>query len=206
MLPESFQLPVAIILLGGGLLACFLGYRLFRFVLAVYGLVAGAVVTFQFIGSVEPWVLVAAVVVGALAGALAFLAVYFIGVAIVGAGLGALIVNLIWTQRADDPHVLIVILFAIVGAFAALLFQRYVIVVSTAFAGAWTSIVGGLALMGDAEAIAAMGTLSGWVSFPLDRAATQRAVLVAWLGVGLLGVAVQLIKTGRGKGKRRNRK
>ena len=206
MLPGSFQLPVAIILLGGGLLACFLGYRLFRFVLAVYGLVAGAVVTFQFIGSVEPWVLVAAVVVGALAGALAFLAVYFIGVAIVGAGLGALIVNLIWTQRADDPHVLIVILFAIVGAFAALLFQRYVIVVSTAFAGAWTSIVGGLALMGDAEAIAAVGTLSGWVSFPLDRAATQRAVLVAWLGVGLLGVAVQLIKTGRGKGKRRNRK
>ena len=206
MLPESFQLPVAIILLGGGLLACFLGYRLFRFVLAVYGLVAGAVVTFQFIGSVEPWVLVAAVAVGALAGTLAFLAVYFIGVAIVGAGLGALIVNLIWTQRADDPHVLIVILFAIVGAFAALLFQRYVIVVSTAFAGAWTSIVGGLALMGDAEAIAAVGTLSGWVSFPLDRAATQRAVLVAWLGVGLLGVAVQLIKTGRGKGKRRNRK
>ncbi len=206
MLPGSFQLPVAIILLGGGLLACFLGYRLFRFVLAVYGLVAGAVVTFQFIGSVEPWVLVAAVVVGALAGALAFLAVYFIGVAIVGAGLGALIVNLIWTQRADDPHVLIVILFAIVGAFAALLFQRYVIVVSTAFAGAWTSIVGGLALMGDAEAITAVGTLSGWVSFPLDRAATQRAVLVAWLVVGLLGVAVQLIKTGRGKGKRRNRK
>ena len=206
MLPGSFQLPVAIILLGGGLLACFLGYRLFRFVLAVYGLVAGAVVTFQFIGSVEPWVLVAAVAVGALAGTLAFLAVYFIGVAIVGAGLGALIVNLIWTQRADDPHVLIVILFAIVGAFAALLFQRYVIVVSTAFAGAWTSIVGGLALMGDAEAIAAVGTLSGWVSFPLDRAATQRAVLVAWLGVGLLGVAVQLIKTGRGRGKRRNRK
>ncbi len=206
MLPESFQLPVAIILLGGGLLACFLGYRLFRFVLAVYGLVAGAVVTFQFIGSVEPWVLVAAVVVGALAGALAFLAVYFIGVAIVGAGLGALIVNLIWTQRADDPHELIVILFASVGAFAALLFQRHVIVVSTAFAGAWTSIVGGLALMGDAEAIAAVGTLSGWVSFPLDRAATQRGVLVAWLAVGLVGVAVQLIKTGRGKGKRRNRK
>ncbi len=203
MLPESFQLPVAIILLGGGLLACFLGYRLFRFVLAVYGLVAGAVVTLQFIGSVEPWVLVAAVVVGALAGALAFLAVYFIGVAIIGAGLGALIVNVIWTQRADDPHVLVVILFAIVGAFAALLFQRYVIVVSTAFAGAWTSIVGGLALMGDAEAIAAVGTLSRWVSFPLDRAATQRGVLVAWLGVGLLGVAVQFIKTGRGKGKKR---
>ena len=206
MLPESFQVPVAIILLGGGLLACFLGYRLFRFVLAVYGLVAGAVVTLQFIGSVELWVLVAAVVVGALAGALAFLAVYFIGVAIVGAGLGALIVNVIWTQRADDPHVLVVILFAIVGAFAALLFQRYVIIVSTAFAGAWTSIVGGLALMGDAEAIAAVGTLSGWVSFPLDRAATQRGVLVAWLAVGLLGVAVQLIKAGRGKGKRWNRK
>ena len=203
MLPASFQLPVAIILLGGGLLACFLGYRLFRFVLAVYGLVAGAVITLQFIGSVETWALVAAVIVGALAGALAFLAVYFIGVAIVGAGVGALVVNVVWTQRADDPHVLVVILFAIVGAFAALMLQRYVIIASTAFGGAWTIIVGGLALMGDAEAIAAVGSLSGWVSFPLDRAAAQREVLLAWLGVGLLGVAVQVVKTGRAKGKRR---
>lgn len=200
MLP-ALQLPVAIILLGGGLLACFLGYRLFRFVLAVYGLVAGAVVTLQFLGSADPWVLVAAVVVGAVVGGLAFIAVYFIGVAIVGAGLGALIVNLAWSQRPEDPHVLIVVLFAIVGAFAALVLQRYVIIVSTAFGGAWTSVVGGLALTGDPEAIAAVGTLSGWVTYPLDRATAQREVLFVWLTVGLVGVVVQLWRTSKARGK-----
>ena len=199
MLPGSFQLPVAIILLGGGVVACFLGYRLFRFVVAVYGVVAGVVITLQFVGSTEPWVMAAAILAGALAGALAFFAVYFVGVAIVGAGLGALVVNVVWTQRAGDPHVLVVVLFAIVGAFAALVLQRYVIIIGTAFAGAWTFIVGSLALMGDAEAIAVIGTLDGWISFPLDRAATQRGVLGAWLGIGLLGVAVQLLKTGKAK-------
>ena len=37
MLPATFQTPAAIILVLGGLLACFAGYRLFRIVLAIYG-------------------------------------------------------------------------------------------------------------------------------------------------------------------------
>jgi len=37
MLPAAYATPAAVILLVGGLLACFAGYRLFRFVLGVYG-------------------------------------------------------------------------------------------------------------------------------------------------------------------------
>ena len=40
------------------------------------------------------------------------------------------------------------ILFSIVGALAALALQRYVIIGATAFGGAWTIIVGALALTG----------------------------------------------------------
>ena len=42
MLPVSYQLPAAIVLLIGGIVACFFGYRLFRIVLALFGFFLGA--------------------------------------------------------------------------------------------------------------------------------------------------------------------
>ena len=44
MLPASFQAPAAVILLVGGLLSCFAGYRVFRVVLAFFGFVFGVLV------------------------------------------------------------------------------------------------------------------------------------------------------------------
>ena len=203
MLPESLHDPVAYILLGGGLLACFLGHRLFRFVLAGYGLVFGVMVTVDFIGSVEPLALVGAVVGGAVVGGLVFFLAYFVGVTIVGAALGAVIAIFVSTQRAEDPQVLVVILFAIVGAFVALLLQRYVIIVGTAFFGALTSVIGGLALFGDPATAAAvsnlsLSNLSYWFNYRLDH-----EPLLVWLAMGLFGVIVQFRKTGKARGRRR---
>ena len=42
MLPAAYQVPAAVILLAGGFLACFLGYRLFKVVLGVFGFIIGA--------------------------------------------------------------------------------------------------------------------------------------------------------------------
>ena len=39
MLPHSYELPAAILLVLGGALSCFAGYRLFRIVLGIYGFV-----------------------------------------------------------------------------------------------------------------------------------------------------------------------
>ena len=63
MFPDTFQMPVAIILLGGGFLACFLGYRLFRFILLGYGLVAGAVLVSQ-MSFPETWMAITAAIIG----------------------------------------------------------------------------------------------------------------------------------------------
>ena len=41
MLPASYQLPAAIVLLVGGIVATFFGYRLFRIVLAFAGFMLG---------------------------------------------------------------------------------------------------------------------------------------------------------------------
>ncbi len=68
---------------------------------------------------------------------------WFVGVALVGAGLGALIAHLVWTQvGTDDPPAVAVIVVSVVGAVVAMVLQRYVIIIGTAFGGAWTIIVG----------------------------------------------------------------
>src|SRR5512134_2503853 len=70
MLPVSFQGPAAIVLLAGGLLACFAGYRVFRIVLGIYGFILGALLASSFAGVEQAWLMIAAAIVGGLIGAL----------------------------------------------------------------------------------------------------------------------------------------
>jgi Domain of unknown function (DUF4203) len=199
MLPASFQTPAAIILVLGGLLSCFAGYRVFRVVLGFFGFVLGALLTSSVMGTDQTvWMIVAAVV-GGILGALILVAAYFVGVALIGAGVGALVVNLIWASLGREPHIVIVILFSIAGALAALALQRYVIITATAFGGAWTTIVGALALVGDKLAVEAAARNNVWLAYPMNPAPGQRWVIVAWLGLGLVGVIVQLGITAKGK-------
>jgi hypothetical protein len=92
-----------------------------------------------------------------------------------------------------------VILFAIAGALGALALQRYVIITATSFGGAWTAIVGALALLGDRLAVEAAARNNVWLAYPMNPAPGQRWVIVAWLVLGLVGVIVQLGITAKGK-------
>lgn len=199
MLPAAFQTPAAIILVIGGLLSCFAGYRVFRVVLGFFGFVLGALLTSSVMATDQTMWMIVAAVVGGIVGALILMAAYFVGVALIGAGVGALAVNLIWATLGREPHILIVILFAIAGALAALALQRYVIITATGFGGAWTTIVGALALMGDKLAVEAAARNNVWLAYPMNPAPGQRWVIVAWLVLGLVGVIVQLGITAKGK-------
>jgi hypothetical protein len=142
-----------------------------------------------------------AAVVGGLAGAGVLIAAYFVGVAIVGAGLGALIANLLFAAGERDPHFLVVMFAAVIGAAGAIYLQRYFIIVGTGFGGAWTLIVGALALIGDRTALAAAASGDVWVAYPLNPAPGQRWLPIAWVALGLIGVAVQMGVTGGEKGR-----
>jgi hypothetical protein len=193
MLPTSYQIPAAIVLLLGGTVACFFGYRLFRIVLGIYGGVLGALLATSIVGPAETLPLIVTAVVGGLIGALILNLAYFVGVALVGAAFGAFLLHLIWPRVASgDPHVLLVVLFAAVGAIGAIWMQRLVIIVGTAFGGAWTLLVGGLALQGDPAARAAASANDVWVLYPLDPAPGQQWVIWVWLAIGLAGAVVQL--------------
>ncbi len=126
--------------------------------------------------------------------------------ALIGAGLGAAVANLVFSASDRDPHFLVVVFFAIAGAAASMYLQRYFIIVGTAFGGAWTLIVGAMALVGDRAAMAAAAAGDVWVAYPLNPAPGQRWVPIAWLVLGAIGACVQLGFTGGEKGRVGRRK
>ena len=201
MLPAAYQVPAAAVLIAGGFLACFFGYRLFKVVLGVFGFIIGALAASSVFGATDTTPMVIAALVGGIAGAALLLAAYFVGVALVGAGLGALIVNLIWTQVEGDPHPFVVVLFSIAGAVLATWLERYVIILGTAFGGAWTMIVGGLAVMGDDGPLKAAAQGDVWVAYPLNPAPGLWWLPWAWLAIGAVGTLVQMRWTGGNKGR-----
>src|SRR5262245_23223144 len=111
MLPAAYQLPAALVLLLGGAVSCFFGYRLFRIVLAIFGFIIGALIWSSFLPtSSGAWTTLAVALVGGLMGAGVLIAAYFVGVALVGAGLGAVAANLMFAATGQDPHFLVLVL------------------------------------------------------------------------------------------------
>ncbi len=204
MLPNTYQLPAALLLVLAGALSCFAGYRLFKITLAIYGFIFGAMIASSTMGATNTTGMILAAIGGGLAGALILVFAYFIGIALVGAGLGAVVAHVGWGYvRPGDPPVAVVVVLAIFGAIGAMLLQRYVIVVATAFAGAWTIIVGGLSLASGTSVLAAGRPPSRvgdvWILYPTSPAPGAGWVPVAWILLGLVGTAVQLGVTSKRK-------
>jgi hypothetical protein len=201
VVPQPYQLPAIVLLLVGGFVAWCAGYRLFRVVLTIYGFILGALIGSSMVGGGATTPMILAIVGGGVVGALIMYLGYFVGVALVGAGAGALVVHLIWNHLDGDPHPFVIVLAAVAGAAAAMMLQRYVIIVTTAFAGAWTLILGGLAMTPLGRGVAGEGG-NVWVIYPLDLASGRHWILVAWLVLGAVGAAMQLRFPGKRKGKK----
>jgi hypothetical protein len=191
-------MPAAVILLLGGLLACFAGYRVFRIVLGIYGFILGVLLTSSIVGTEHTlWTILASLAGGLVCGALMIL-MYFVGVALIGAGLGAGLANLIWAGIGGEPHVIVVVVLAIGGALAALALQRYVIIVATAFGGAQTMVVGAAAILGN-RAAAETAARTVYSVYPLDPMPGTSMDAGASLILGIAGVLVQLFVTAKGR-------
>jgi hypothetical protein len=216
MLPAAYQMPATLVLLLSGIVACFFGHRLFRLVLALFGFIIGAFAASSVVGSSSSTYMLVAAVAGGLAGAGLLTAAYFVSVALLGAMLGVTVCHLTfpalvtlmnvllpssWELAAREPGILVIVLFSTAGAVLSTYIQRYVIIVGTAFAGAWTLLVGALGLAGNplARTAAAAGTV--WVLYPLDPAPGRSWILFVWVALGLAGCAVQLGWTGGSKGR-----
>lgn len=212
MLPASYEAPAAVVLIAGGALACFLGHRVFRIVLAIYGFILGALIATSVLAPVETSTTWIVALVGGLVGAAILVPAYFIGVAFAGAALAALLVHVAWGHFGREPHPFFVIVGCVAGALLAVWVQRLVIVLGTAFGGAWTLLAGALAITGQREVAAAAGKADHWLTYPLDPAPGHQWVKIAWLVLGILGTATQLgftankVNAGRVRRKGKTRK
>src|SRR5215471_7868576 len=198
MLPASFQTPAALVLLAGGGISCFAGYRFFRIVLGILGFYLGAAMASAAVGSEHTAWMIAAAIGGGIVGSLVLLIAYFAGVALLGAGFGVAIAAVIWAQFGSEPGPVVMIVFAIAGALGALALQRLVIIGATAAIGSWIITIAGasLALGGAASRAANNGV---WIPYPMNPAPGNYWIYIVWLALAAAGVFVQLSFTAKGR-------
>ena len=196
MLPLAYATPTAIVLALGGLITCFAGYRLFRIVLGFFGFIVGIMTATSMVGSSSTWTMMMAALVGGVVGAVLMVAAYFIGIGLVGAGLAVLGLHVVWGQvGGGEPNTIVTVVVAVLGALVALSIVRYVAIFGTAIAGAWTFIIGGLALLGDSKALVAASAGDVWVLYPWQPAQGDWWVWGFWILLSLAGIVVQLSTT-----------
>lgn len=201
MLPNVFEIPAGAVLLVSGFIACFAGYRLFKFVVAVYGFILGAAIMSSTMGATSTGGMILAAIFGGTAGAVILVLAYFVGVGLVGAGFGVLVAHVGWSylRGTNEPPLTAIVGFAVLGAIGSMLLQRYVVIVATAFGGAWTMLLGGLTLAGDHRITSAAASGDVWILYPMAPSPEYRWVQTAWLVIGLVGTAIQLGITGKRK-------
>jgi len=173
---------------------CFIGYRLFRFLLGLLGFILGAVaggaLGFELSEGREVIAIIAAIA-GGLLGAGIMFALYIVGVFIVGAALGALGAVSVMAYLNETPDHTIIIIAAIVGGILAIIFKRFMIILATSLTGAW-AVVTGLAyfVKKDFDPFEPDSILE------LGENEIYR-ILIVWLALAVAGFTVQYITSAK---------
>jgi hypothetical protein len=184
MNPAQSALAIAaLISIGLGIIECFFGYRFFKFVLGVTGFVVCGFVAAAIVSGMSDEVAVAIVagLIAGIVGAGLFVALYFAGVFLVGAFLGAVLSMLAFAAADAEPQVVVVAIAAVIAGVLAVWIQKFMIMLSTAFGGAWIMVQGVAYFVTSPQ---------NWGGF-LPSVAHAGVVLIAWLVLGVIGLVVQ---------------
>ena len=189
---------VALLTIAFGLLNCFSGYRIFRIVLALWGLVlgayAGGTVAGNLTGGQVLWI-VAGGLVGAIIGAALMSLLYLVGVFIVGAAGGVVLANAVGLTAGVDMPDLVVIIVALVVGIIALILQRVVLILATASTGAWFVVSGGLTLVTGARIDPAELYSEAAQAGEAIAGVPPVVLLVLWFVLALAGAMTQIAMT-----------
>jgi len=180
---------VVAILVGLGI--CFLGYRLVKVVLAVCGFAVGAMLGFvvaNAAGATNEVALIAALL-GAVIGAVLSAAVYKFGIFLLGAAAGAGLGSMLGSSLGGNGQAIAAVAGAVLVGVLAVVAQRVVIILTTAFGGSWLAARGGTALL--AGQAFDLGDLLGGSSTAQSAGTVLNLVLVVWILLGVAGAVVQ---------------
>jgi len=178
-----------------GALQCFFGYRIFKFILGLTGFLIGGLLAGAIGGTFSQelvFVLMTAIA-GGLIGAFLMVAMYFVGVFLIGAMFGGILGAVIYAIAEMNPDPVALLLLAVISGILSLIIQKFMIIISTGFGGAMVVVVG--------MALFITNTVS--LSHPEQMMRTGEshmyAILLSWLALGLTGVFVQYRSASREK-------
>jgi hypothetical protein len=177
---------VALAAIAIGLLQCFAGYRIFRVVLGITGFVLGAVLAGYLIFTWTDSQLFAVIagVIGGLIGAFLLGGLYIIGFFVLGAIFGGVATSALFSLAGSTAPVWLVVVLALVCGILAVVLQKLMIVIATAFGGSWWAMSGIASLTGAIE-------MQQLKLAPLGLQEAGTGWLVAWLVLGIAGMIVQ---------------
>jgi hypothetical protein len=181
-----------VLLFAVGFLSCFLGYRLFRLLLGLWGFLAGTAIALTLLqgSGIGPLPKLVIALAGGVAGAMLVSLLYTLGVFLFGAGFGLLVASVIRENLGGFSPWPLVVILALGAGVAALAMQRPLIRLFTALGGAWI-------LVASAAALVAGCPLDSFPARCLRSSPWVLALVGAWLVLSFLGFATQTRTTAR---------
>lgn len=188
-LPTTASTAVLVVAILVGLLYCFVGYRIFRILLALTGFIlagSAAAIPVAWLTQGRLAYIAAAMVLGGIAGAYALYALYRAGVFILGL-LGAALVAYISLDSRTEPWVIWAILGAAAsGGLAALWLERHVMTFATAAIGAY-------AVCSAAVLLLIQAGFKTTFEDPAYRSEVAVGMFACWAALTLIGALVQIV-------------
>ena len=187
-----------------GAITCFFGYRIFKVVLGIFGFILGISIfggiAFGMSGG-EQEVAIIVGLVGGIIGAVLMVTVYFIGLFLLGVGLGSLLGVLLITGTEGSPEPVILFILAIIGGVFTVIFQKLTIIASTSLGGAWSVVSGIFHFVGwDFDPVQLFQNPIG-----LRYMGTQYCIMfLCWLLLGIFGIVAQYKDSGKKKIEEKN--
>lgn len=205
------RLLAGLVQIAVGLAVTFLGFRIFRTLLALTGFVIGASFGLS-LGSgatVPATALLLALALG-LAGALLLWALFRVGALLAGAALGLAVAGGVTASLPATVNVqwdwLLLLVGLVLGAILAWRLQRPLVVIATSLVGAWGTMIGVAMVLGRATPTQAVPTALGTDLWTLGLPQAWHGAGGLWLlatgALALLGTAFQLRDTLRLRNRR----
>lgn len=172
-----------------GIVQCFFGYRLLKPVLALTGIIIGGgwAASMGYALSDRAVVVLLTGLLGAALGAVLMVALYFVGVFVLGGLLGIAVATFVVAYVGRDLEPIIVIFLTAAGGGLALVFRKFMIIVSTAFGGSW-HILSALGHFGIAGLD--LRKMDGLLEL---RGMSLHVLFLVWLALGLVGFMFQYL-------------
>ena len=173
-----------------GLIECFFGYRILRFLLGVLGFIAGAVVCgslgYELTDGSEITSIIAGIA-GGLAGAFIMYTLYIVGVFAIGAALGFMTASYVFGIMNAAPATIVLIASAVSGGVLAAILQKPMLILATAFGGAYAAVTGVAYLL-----LRNFDPLDPEFLNTLGEDQLYRMAII-WFGLGVFGLVIQLM-------------